>query len=512
MSFGGFGATTSGFGQPAAPAGGFGSSSGGIAGGQSTAPAFGAAPASTAGGFGGFGASTAPSAPAAIGGFGAAAAPAAGGFGSTTGATGGIGASMGTTGGFGTATTTGVGGFGASTTTTPGGGGGFGAAPPGGAGGFGHQQLQQQQMGQRQQGYQRHVTLNTLFKDLNEYQQNQMVTVENTFKGPMRKALEEIDEDTGKHHIDLHYSLNEVKVLAMKLTNSQNELLSKVSGLKEDVRATSHDCQRYGRDEIQRIATRQDSYSRHSNLPNNFFRTHLTNLQQQQKEVTSKIEQFDRLMFSVRKALNSRIEEGEARRREMNSSSTNELDRRKYVGSRQIHRLIKVQNNTFTAISTTVAELHREVEGLRRSHLRQRAQSGQHDNPFRAADNRERAELEARARKISEVLEDADSVTQQQQWQLQQQQGQLQGQQQLATGVGIGGVGSTLGQAGGAGGGGFGTLGGATGGFGTAASTPTAGGFGATATPGGFGAPSTGGFGSVAGDLARPKTGNRRRK
>ena len=367
-------------------------------------------------------------------------------------------------------------------------------------------------MGQRQQGYQRNVTLNTLFKDLNEYQQNQIVTVENTFKGPMRKALEEIDEDTGKHHIDLHYSLNEVKVLAMKLTNSQNELLSKVSGLKEDVRATSHDCQRYGRDEIQRIATRQDSYSRHSNLPNNFFRAHLTNLQQQQKEVTSKIEQFDRLMFSVRKALNSRIEEGEARRREMNSGSTNELDRRKYVGSRQIHRLIKVQNNTFTAISTTVAELHREVEGLRRSYLRQRAQRGQHDDPFRAADNRERAELEARARKISEVLEDTDSFTQQQQWQLQQQQGQLQGQQQLAIGAGVGGMGSTLGQAGGAAGGGFGTLGGATGGFGAAASTPAAGGFGATATPGGFGAPSTGGFGSVAGDLARPKTGNRRRK
>ena len=156
-----------------------------------------------------------------------------GGFGATTGAAGGFGSATGTTGGTGTSATTGFGGLGAGTGAPA--AQGFGSTPSlgnGGLAGFGHQSLQQQQ--QRQQGYQRNVTLNTLFKDLNEYQQNQVVTVQNSFKGPMRNALEEINGDTGKHHVDLHYSLNEVKVLAMKLTNSQNELISKVSALKED--------------------------------------------------------------------------------------------------------------------------------------------------------------------------------------------------------------------------------------------------------------------------------------
>ena len=226
------------------------------------------------------------------------------------------------------------------------------------------------------------MTLNTLFKDLNEWQQKEIVKVENVFKAPLRAALEEISEDSGKHHVDLHYSLNEVKVLAMKLTNSQNELLTKVDSLKEEVRRTAHDCQRYGRDEIQKIASRQDSYSRHSNLPNSYFRNHLQRLTKQQKEVTSKIEQFDRLMYSVKKALGRRVEESNDKRRGMNSSSTNELDARHYVGSKQIHRLIKVQNSTFTAISTTIAELHRETETLRLDYLRALAQRGDYDDPF----------------------------------------------------------------------------------------------------------------------------------
>jgi hypothetical protein len=369
------------------------------------------------------------------------------------------------------------------------------------------------------------VTLNTLFKDLNEWQQKSIVQIDNTFKAPMRRALEEISEDSGKHHIDLHYSLNEVKVLAMKLTNSQNELLSKVGTLKEEVRRTSHDCQRYGRDEIQRIATRQDSYSRHSNLPNSYFRGHLQSLHTQQKNVTSKIEQFDRLMYSVRKALNKRLEEGSDNRRGLNSSSTNDLDRRKYVGSKQIHRLIKTQNATFTAISTTVAELHRETEAMRRNYLRTLAQRGDQSDPFKAADNRERAEADAKARKVSEMLEDDYSVQQererqQQQQQQQQQQGQQQQQQagKMGSSVTSGFGGSGLGTSGPTSsipGSGFGALGG----FGAPAPAPApassfgaGGGFGASApapAPGGFG---SGAFGSPAGDLMRPSSKPKNKK
>jgi hypothetical protein len=229
-TFGGTGATaTPAFGGTSTATGSFG------AGAQAptTQPgAFGApmTPSTQGGAFGGggFGSSLTPAASST---FGSIAAPASSTLGGAA------------SGGFGTTTTpsmaSGLGGGSTAFGTTAG-------FPTTGVAGGGFQQ---------QQRMQRSITLNTLFKELNEYQQREILSVENSFKAPMRAALEEISEDTGKHHVDLHYSLNEVKVLAMKLTNSQNELLSKVGALKEQVRRTAHDCQRYGRDEIQKIAS-----------------------------------------------------------------------------------------------------------------------------------------------------------------------------------------------------------------------------------------------------------------
>ena len=200
----------------------------------------------------------------------------------------------------------------------------------------------------------------------------------------------------------------------------------------------------------------------------------------------------------------------------MNSSSTNELDSRTYVGSKQIHRLIKVQNSTFTAISTTVAELHRETEGLRRDYLRALAQQGHPDDPFKAADNRERAEADSRLRKVQEVLEDDYNAQGRAPPQLgtAQPQGQLMGApapQQSAPGVGFGAgnttsAGATSSNPGSGFGGGFGSLG--------PPSAPAGGAFGAAGTTPG-GALGGGAFGSTSAlDLARPpnKKNNSNRK
>ena len=89
----------------------------------------------------------------------------------------------------------------------------------------------------------------------------------------------------------------------------------------------------------------------------------------------------------------------------------NKLYRKKVVSTKDVHKMIKLQNDAFLSLSTTIAELHKETEIMRADYLRKMAQQSysqglpMRQNPFEAADKKERAEEEIRGKIISEMAE-----------------------------------------------------------------------------------------------------------
>jgi len=373
-TFGGFG----GFGAAAPAATGFGTN----------LPAFGAtaaigapAPAPTTG-FGGFGSTPA---------FGAAPAPAP--------------------------APAGFGGFGApAPAPAPAGFGGFSAPAPAGFGGFGAPAPAPAPAGAAGLALQVSLPTNdTVFKDLSTRQKDAIQDLEKTFKDSMHIELSKIASATDKKHADLHLVLSEVKVLAMKLETRQRALLDKAGALRGEVHEATLDCRRFGREEMHRIATRQDSRAWSQDLPNPYFIRTLQKLKSRIQDVNSTTEQLEKVMRSVcaemtrrgkpvpggagagngtgtgtitdgtmasgsssssssSGSLNTQLTTYESnqqqRLRADHNLSTDEMNIAKSrVGPKQVHRIMQLQMQAFMSLTASVAELHRTTNDLRSQYL-----------------------------------------------------------------------------------------------------------------------------------------------
>jgi hypothetical protein len=254
--------------------------------------------------------------------------------------------------------------------------------------------------------------------------------------------------------------LAEVKVLAMKLETRQKHLLDKSSALRGDVHEAALDCRRFGREEMHRIATRQDARSWSQDLPNPYFLRTLQKLQTRVEEVRSTTEQLEKVMHSVVAEMERRGRQlpitpsnsvssagngsgdmqlttyesnQQQRRRADRSLSTGDSSTtsKARVGPKQIHRIMQLQMQAFMSITASVADLHRTTNDLRTQYLdelnRQAStvpsggdgsssrgitytgtggSSRQRLNPFEAADVRETLDAQQRQRRITDILED----------------------------------------------------------------------------------------------------------
>lgn len=260
-----------------------------------------------------------------------------------------------------------------------------------------------QQQGQQQGMAQNQATIGvytTRFGNLQPHQQEALRKIETEFRKPMKDHLREIGTADTKHY-DLQNKLVEMKVDTMKLLNEQNELKGKMAKLLEHTKYSYSDCEGHGEQQMQRIAKRQE-HRAYGNLPNAYFRNHLTFLVDRLSDVATKIESFDKLMHSVRRSLSSRIEENK-----LNSVSTGGLERRRYVGTKDIQKMMKLQNDAFNSLSTTIAELHQEAGDIRRSYLAKKREEHPNEiiqNPFDAEDKKQQTEEEYRSHLIQKEI------------------------------------------------------------------------------------------------------------
>ena len=216
----------------------------------------------------------------------------------------------------------------------------------------------------------------------------------------MRAELAKIEAATDKKHTDLHLMLSEVKVLAMKLENKQRGLLQKGGTLRDLVHEASLDCRRYGREEMHRIATRQDAKSWSQDLPNGYFIRTLHKLNERMENVTKVTTQLEHVMASV-------VQEKEARRTvarhggsssgstslqsssasslvnshvpstrsseqlsgQLSVSTDDKLAAKTRVGPKQLHRIMQLQMQAFMSITANVADLHHTVTDMRLAFL-----------------------------------------------------------------------------------------------------------------------------------------------
>ena len=238
------------------------------------------------------------------------------------------------------------------------------------------------------------------FSNLTPHQQDALRKIENEFRKPMKDHLQEIGAADTKHY-ELENKLVEMKVDTMKLLNEQNELKGKMSKLLEHVKYSYSDCESHGEQQMQRIAKREESRA-YGNLPNAYFHNHLTFLVNRLSDVATKIESFDKLMHSVRRSLSGRIEENK-----LNSVSTGGLERRRYIGTKDIQKMMKLQNDAFNSLSTTIAELHQEAGDIRRSYLAKKREEHPNEtiqNPFDAEDKKQQTEEEYRSHTIQKQI------------------------------------------------------------------------------------------------------------
>ena len=239
------------------------------------------------------------------------------------------------------------------------------------------------------------------FSNLTPHQQDALRKIENEFRKPMKDHLREIGAADTKHY-ELENKLVEMKVDTMKLLNEQNELKGKMSKLLEHVKYSYSDCESHGEQQMQRIAKREESRAYGKDLPNAYFHNHLAFLVNRLSDVATKIESFDKLMHSVRRSLSGRIEENK-----LNSVSTGGLERRRYIGTKDIQKMMKLQNDAFNSLSTTIAELHQGAGDIRRSYLAKKREEHPNEtiqNPFDAEDKKQQTEEEYRSHTIQKQI------------------------------------------------------------------------------------------------------------
>ena len=300
----------------------------------------------------------------------------------------------------------GVGGFG---------GGGFGApaalaaapiVPAFGAfggGGFGGLQPQQQQLQMQQLPHasipapQNDVPYDQLRKNYAPYA-DLIDKIHVEYMMPMKKGLARLSSASVlSSNGPMQAELSKLRVAILKLSLRKEQMLEEVKQFQDESRQQSDDARRFGHQEVGnlRVGTgyqlqrhRQNHQQREERLPNEFFRDSLGNLETRLGRVAQEIDEFHELLNISFSAV---------------SAGSGAYGQRVKIGAQQLVQVIQRQNEAFLRIATTVAQLHRDVEEMRREYLSLDHVRGL-PNPFDQADALERKRATEKERKLRESV------------------------------------------------------------------------------------------------------------
>lgn len=219
---------------------------------------------------------------------------------------------------------------------------------------------------------------------------------------PMTEGLQHMEKGSKGRDDRMHAELSAIRVAVLKLQTRQEQLVAQVTEFQAESRQQSADALRHGAQELDAVRKGQAAYGNHrfrdgtERLPSEFFRQSLTKLEGRLVRVGDDISEFRQLLESSFRAVEGAGLGGMGGVGGM-------YGQRVRVGAAQLVAVIQRQNEAFLRIAATVAELHANVEEVRRAYLDLDLMRGQ-PNPFDQADKAERREQLQREREEQRAL------------------------------------------------------------------------------------------------------------